>query len=357
MGLVLTGKGYGAFEPLLKTGVSVYNVVYKTSYPQGHSIEASGVLFVPENYNAAAPTVIYTHGTCGREEAPSLLADSTALYNNGMLTALMLSSAFNCVVLQPDYTGYGASADIVHPYLHKRYLPQSCLDFMEAYKHFASAADMAFNPQVVITGYSEGGYVAVALHEMIQENPASGLRVLKTLAGSGPYDNTAFALELMAKDVDLSPIEISSYLWVLDMYKRDYGYARPYAEIFSAEDNARLEAHNYQLAYLDPMQYGLQTNPVRLFNPAFIPEVLNGADTSLLRIAKENSLTDFMPADSLIFVYGGADTWVLPVNTENAYSRMSAGACPVKKYFLPEGTHPSTYPFYVKVLVEGLRNL
>ncbi len=351
---LLTRKGYEAFAPLMSTNVTLYKVTYTTEYPQGTFIQASGVIFVPDSLDAAFPTVVYTHGTCLQQEAPSLLADSVNKYNNGMLTALALASAYHCVVLEPDYIGYGASAFITHPYLHKVSLAQSCMDIIKAYRENAGKQALPFNNNIVVTGYSEGGYTAVALHEKIQETPAAGFTVKKTVAGSGPYDNTAIALELMTKSTDLNPVEVSSFLWVLEMFKTDYHYSKPYSDIFSEEDNALLKAQDYNLAYLAPVQYGLHSNPALLFKPELVTGVLDGTEQELLTISKENSLVEFAPKDSLIFVYGGADTWVYPVNTENAYNAMSAKGCKVKKYYDPAGTHPSVYALYLKVLMDSL---
>ncbi|MDR0729813.1 MAG: hypothetical protein LBF19_06820, partial [Prevotellaceae bacterium] len=70
-----------------------------------------------------------------------------------------------------------------------------------------------------------------------------------------------------------------------------------------------------------------------------------------------NSFVDFTPKDSVIFVYGDADQWVYPVNSENAYKAMSAKQCPVKAYVQPGGDHETTLPLYLEVLFARLQAL
>ena len=147
------------------------------------------------------------------------------------------------------------------------------------------------------------------------------------------------------------------------MYKKDFKYSKDYADIFSEADNTLLQSINYDLAYYSnenedgTPKLPLHEVPSLLFNSEFISGVVDGTDTEFIRMSRQNSLVDFTPKDSIIFVYGDADTWVYPSNSENAYNTMFAKGCPVEKCVYPGGDHTTTIPFYADELLVRLQAL
>jgi hypothetical protein len=350
--------GYGQYALSLQSDVRLVRVVYATEYPKGTAIHVSGALLISGDYDARFPTLLLNHGTNDkRSSAPS--AEIRALPSAEVFLGIAIASAFRCAVLIPDYIGYGESQSVTHPYMHGESLGQTGLDFVHAYREYLSdpAVDLPFNGNIIIAGYSEGGYAAVAVHKAIEAHPSGGLRVLKTIAGSGAYDLEAFSREVLSNPNPLGTQVLSSYLWVIGMYKKDFLYSKNYADIFSEADNALLQSIDYDLAYYKNETAGLPLHevPAQLFNPGFISGVLEATDTEFIRISRQNSLVDFTPKDSIIFVYGDADRWVYPVNSENAYNAMSARGCPVTTYVQRGGTHSTTIPLYVATLLERLQ--
>jgi hypothetical protein len=350
--------GYEQYALLVKSDVRLIRVVYATEYPKGTTINVSGALLISGNYDSRFPTVLFNHGTNGdRNTAPSVEIGSMPSLE--VFLGITIASAFNCAVLIPDYIGYGESKSVTHPYMHGESLGQTGLNFIRAYREYVSAPDVAlpFNNNILITGYSEGGYAAVAVHKTIDAHSSEGLKVRKTVAGAGAYDLEAFSKEVLNNPNPLGTRMLSSYLWVLGMYKTDFRYSKSYADIFSEADNASLQSIGYDLAYYKNETAGLNLHdrPSELFKPGFISGVLDDTDAEFIHISQQNSLIDFTPKDSIIFVYGDADTWVYPVNSENAYSAMSAKQCPVKAYEQPGGDHKTTLPLYLDVLLERLQ--
>ena len=359
--------GYEQYATLVQSDVRRFHVVYATEYPEGTTINVSGALLISKNYDARFPTILFNHGTnSDRNSAPSIdIQSSTPTSSIEVFMGTVVASAFDCAVLIPDYIGYGESKHITHPYTHGESLGQTGLDFIRAYREYMSAPDVAlpFNNNIVITGYSEGGYASVALHKTIDAHPSEGLKVFKTVAGAGAYDLPAFSKEILSNPNPLGTRMLSSYLWVIGMYKKDFQYSKNYTDIFSETDNALLQSINYDLAYYSNENPDgtpkLQLNevPSQLFKPAFISGVVGGTDAEFIRISQQNSFIDFTPKDSVIFVYGDADRWVYPVNSKNAYDAMSAKHCPVKAYIQPGGDHDTTLPLYVEVLLARLQAL
>jgi acetyl esterase/lipase len=281
-----------------------------------------------------------------------------------VMLGMVIASTFNCALLIPDYIGYGESINTTHPYTHAQSLGQTGLDFIRAYRQFmADSTDLAPNNDIFITGYSEGGFASVSLHKAIDALPATeGIKVFKTVAGAGAYDLEGFSKAILNNKsaTGLGTRMLSSYLWVIGMYKNDFQYSKDYAEIFSAEDNLLLSGINYNLAYYsnekaDGTPYlALHEIPSELFQPAFISGILEGTDTEFIRISKENDLLDVVPQDSLIFVHGTADNWVYPANSETAYNTMRAKGCPVKYIEVPGKDHTTALPKYVEEVLNRL---
>ncbi|MDR0567058.1 MAG: lipase family protein [Prevotellaceae bacterium] len=354
----LNASGFGQYAELMQSDVRMLRVVYATEYPKGTKINVSGALFISGSYSARFPTVVYNHGTYSdRNSAPSLEIQATPPSMEVVLGAAV-ASAFGCAVLIPDYVGYGESKNTTHPYMHGESLGQTGLDFIRAYREYAAdpAAGLSFNSSIFITGYSEGGYAAVALHKAVDDHPEEELTVLKTVAGSGAYDMVAFSKEIIDNPNPLGSQMLSSYLWVIGMYKTDFRYSKGYADIFSEADNALLQSIGYDLAYFRNAAESLPLHDIssQLFRPEFIAGIRDETDTEFIGVSRQNSLTDFAPKDSLIFVYGDADEWVYPVNSVNAYHAMLAKGCKVRAYVQPNGTHSTTLPLYVEVLLARL---
>ncbi|GHT25657.1 hypothetical protein FACS189430_12290 [Bacteroidia bacterium] len=343
----LASQGYGEYAALPTSDVQAYRMVYTTSYPKGTKLNASGTMFVPKEYDQSFPTLIFHHGTNEERESAAVLTLTETYF------CVTLSSAFHCVVLAPDYIGYGESKSVVHPYNHSESLGQSGLDFLLACKEYTRApqVDLTFNPNIFITGYSEGGYAAVALQKTIDERPSAGLNVAKTVAGTGAYDLVAFSKELVAYQNPLDAKVIASYLWMLEMYKTDHQYTKNYADIFSESDNNLLKTLNYQFAYFNTEKLNINLAPTQLLSSQFREDILNDRDAEFRAISGKNSFTDFVPRDSLIFVYGDKDRWVFPVNTENTYRAMLAKGGKVKAYLQKGGDHASTIDLYIQVVL------
>jgi dienelactone hydrolase len=358
--LTLNNQGYGRYAPLMQSNVLPFRVIYTTEYPKGTKINVSGVLLVPENYDPLFPVVVLNHGTYGnRNSAPSKEVQNHFSMSTEVFLGMAITSAFNCALLMPDYIGYGESQSVTHPYIHEESLGQTGLDFIRAFREYANdpAVSMQFNSNIFITGYSEGGYAAVALHKAIDAHPSEGLKVIKNVAGAGAYDLEAFSKAIVSNPQPLGLRMLSSYLWVLGMYKNDFMYSKVYADIFSETDNALLQSIGYNLAYFSNETAGLTLHDVasELFQPEFISGILDETDAEFIRISRENSLVDFVPKDSLIFVWGDADSWVYPVNSENAYSVMRNKGCKVASYIQLGGDHDTTLPLYIDVVLGRLK--
>lgn len=213
--------------------VHVHQLRYLTIDPQGNLTPASGALMVPggagTNCGGERPVLLYAHGTSAdRGFSMSDLGGN----DEALLVAAVFASQGH-VVVAPDYVGYGDSTLGYHPYLDA---DQQSADMIDALAASRTALPVAAEPatgdgaRLFITGYSQGGYVAMATHRALQ---SAGVAVTASAPMSGPYALAAFGDALFQGQVTHSaPLNLAL---LLASYQRAYGnlYASP-GEAFAA---------------------------------------------------------------------------------------------------------------------------
>jgi pimeloyl-ACP methyl ester carboxylesterase len=102
------------------------------------------------------------------------------------------------VVVASDYLGYAQSTYPYHPYLHAESGARVTIDALRAARALLASLGVAQSGRIVLTGYSQGGHVALATHRAIERDRPAGVAVHATGAMSGPYDLAEFASDLGA---------------------------------------------------------------------------------------------------------------------------------------------------------------
>jgi hypothetical protein len=148
------------------------------------------------------------------------------------LAAIFASQGY--IVVAPNYAGYDTSTLPYHPYLIADQESKDMIDAVAAARTalpFASATLTKDSGQLFVTGYSQGGYVAMATHRAMQ---AAGMRVTAAAPMSGPYALGAFVDAVFYGEVN-GGATVSSTL-LLTAYQHAYGniYANP-ADVFEPQ--------------------------------------------------------------------------------------------------------------------------
>lgn len=199
-------------------GVDFYHVEYQTVGGAGESATASGALMVPTgaapNCSGARPIVLYAHGTQTNKTAD--ISDITDPNNSeGALIAAVFAGQ-GYIVVAPNYAGYDTSSLPYHPFLNGDQQSKDMIDALQASRtalpKTASSAT-SDNGKLFVTGYSEGGYVAMATHKALQ---AAGAKVTASAPMSGPYALEAFVDAVFFGSVDIGstvfmPLITTSY--------------------------------------------------------------------------------------------------------------------------------------------------
>jgi dienelactone hydrolase len=218
-----------AYTP--KCTITVYHLTYQTVDPQGNLTPASGALMVPSGGTAdctgARPIVVYAHGTTTDRDFD--IAELNAADNEEGVLLAAVFAAEGYIVVAPNYLGYDTSTLAYHPYVIADQQSKEMIDALTAARTAlptADAQDSTASGKLFITGYSEGGYVAMATHSAMQ---SLAMTVTASAPMSGPYALSAFGDAIFEGEVSDSATVNVTLLVV--------GYQKAYGDIYATPDN------------------------------------------------------------------------------------------------------------------------
>jgi Prolyl oligopeptidase family len=211
-------------------GVDFYYFKYWTVGPDGSAQMASGALMVPTGSAAPCtgprPIVLYGHGTTSVSTYNIAdISDSSNAANSESALIATVFAAQGYIVVAPNYLGYDISTLGYHPYIDAA---ANSADMMDALTAARMALRSTFTPgtsddgKLYITGYSEGGYVAMATVKAMQ---AAGETVTASAPASGPYAIEAFGDAIFFGQVDLGSTEFTPLLTT--------GYQHAYGNVYT----------------------------------------------------------------------------------------------------------------------------
>ncbi len=216
--------------------ITVYHLTYRTSDPKGNITPASGALMVPSSGSDSActgarPIVLYAHGT-STDRTLDLAQLGGGNSGEGVLLAAVFA-AEGYIVVAPNYLGYDTSTLGYHPYLIAAQQSKEMIDAVSAARSALPTADAPGSTdggKLFVTGYSEGGYVAMATHSAMQ---SAGMTVTASAPMSGPYTLSAFGDAVFEGQVNASATLNVALL--IPSYQNVYGniYSAP-ADAFAA---------------------------------------------------------------------------------------------------------------------------
>jgi len=202
--------------------VHVFHIEYNTVGGANESTTASGALMVPSGASSscqgARPIVLYAHGTS--TERNFNIADLTNQHNaEGILLAAFFA-ARGYIVVAPNYAGYDTSTLTYHPFLVADQQSKDMIDALTAARSaLPTGSQVTDNGQLFITGYSQGGYVAMATHRAMQA--AGSMTVTASAPMSGPYALAAFVDAVFEGEVSGGAPVVTTLL--LTAYQKSYG--------------------------------------------------------------------------------------------------------------------------------------
>jgi Prolyl oligopeptidase family len=223
-----------AFTPTCT--VAVYHMEYETIGGQGEATTASGAIMVPSGSDASCqgqrPVLLYAHGTSAEKsyDIANLSGTTGNVNDEGVLLAAVFA-AQGYIVVAPNYAGYDTSTLSYHPYLVADQQSHDMMDALTAARSAFPGLGANAGSKLFITGYSQGGYVALATLRAMQ---SAGMSVTAAGPMSGPYALSAFADAIFMGEVDGgAPV---NFTLIVSAYQHSYGnvYTNP-SDVFSPQ--------------------------------------------------------------------------------------------------------------------------
>lgn len=214
-------------------GVDSYHIAYVSVGGAKEVTQASGAVMVPTgtapDCNGARPILLYAHGTA--IDRNFNIADYINNGEGNLIAAMFAAQGY--IVVAPNYAGYDTSTLAYHPYLNASQQSQDMIYMLTAARTALMRLPISTpmdSGQLFITGYSQGGYVAMATQQALE---AAGQPVTATAPMSGPYAMNAMADKIFYGDVILESTLFAPL--ISTSYQKAYGniYTTP-ADIYTA---------------------------------------------------------------------------------------------------------------------------
>ena len=198
--ILLTGILLGCYMAAFAANPEVLRrtLYYRSVDQNGDSLTLSGAVSVPASKDAKGVILVTHYTIAAKDEAPSVKPTSEAKY-----------LAEDYVLLMPDYIGYGATADRIHPYLHGELTATNCVDMLFAARPLLDTMDLDVSlDSIYLMGYSQGGASAIWTLKKLEEEYRDRVYVKHCFVGAGPYDVAATYDEAIRTNKVGSPLVI-----------------------------------------------------------------------------------------------------------------------------------------------------
>ncbi|MCB0533192.1 MAG: T9SS type A sorting domain-containing protein [Saprospiraceae bacterium] len=299
--------------PFIQYDVNYYRITYTTTGLQGQPDTVSGLIVVPNDASMVFPRLVYQHGTSGSK----LDVPSFNVLTNGEGVIGLLFAGLGFTTLMPDYLGLGIS-DGVHPYVHAATEASVATDMLAVLPTFNNQYGVHTNEQLFITGYSQGGHAAMALHREVETNLSANYTVTAAAHLSGPYSISGVMRDLiLSEDVYYYPAYLPN---TIISYQAAYGnlytqlsdiFVEPYATKIGQFYNGTISLNqmNSQLISLLIANEGA-SKPIRMFQPAVVQDVTTNPDHPFNVALRANDVYAWAPEAPTRIFYCKADDQV-----------------------------------------------
>lgn len=204
-----------------KCGVSVQYMHYDTLDAKGQPTNATGAVFVPTGNDPSCqgerPVVLHAHGTAVQQNFN--FAEVGNKDNEAGLRATSMANIFagqGFIVIAPNYAGYDKSKLNYHPYLNAEQQSHEMGDALKAGREVLaklSDSKVKDNGKLFLTGYSQGGHVALATaryFEKIKE-PVTALMPMSGPYAMGAFGDVVFGGNVMVGGTFFAPLMARSF--------------------------------------------------------------------------------------------------------------------------------------------------
>lgn len=303
------------------SNVTIYNVVYKTTY-KGEEILVSGRVFVPDT-EAIVSTICFSHGTIAADNE----AFTTSSASSGTSFLLSGLASLGFVVVAPDLIGFGASSVRPQAYYLEEPTAVTSIDNIYASRILAGDLGVKVDNELYLAGYSQGGYSTMATHKYIEDQGIKYFELKASFPAAGGYDIKGVQEEVFSNETYDNPFYLglitnayfTHYDWADENRSLSMFFNNPYADLIPSLIDGSKSGEQINQALTDTLSVLIQLEYLQSPNApkyAFINEAYN-----------ENSPTYWKPAVPIFMYHGDADVTVPYQNSSDVYDGfIEAGA-------------------------------
>ncbi len=314
----------------VRTGVSLYKILYMTTNVHGATDTASGLLVYPDmSIHDAQPIVVYQHGTTnGPNDVPSRLTSGS--------DEALAYGAMGYVTLAADYLGLGDNPGF-HPYVHAASEASVALDLLFAVAEWIEVTTgEGWIGDLFISGYSQGGHAAAALQKELEHNWGLVFPVTASTLMSGPYSLSGVMFDrIISDEIYYTPAYVA---YIVLAYQEAYGTLyTDLSDIFKSSYVPIIEnfySHNITTSLLNFFLTGQLINDITVSKPKFmfkdsvLQEIISNENHPLRVALRDNDLYDWTPQAPTRLYYCTADEQVPFKNSIVADSVMQSNGAP-----------------------------
>ncbi len=315
----------------IKDSVEVYRITYQTTL-NGAPIIASGAILLPEN-GPVLRLASYQHSTfTNLSDAPSNYGtfDLTGRGNGSGFETIQMPTMLatdGYIVSCPDYIGFGVTSNLLETYVSKQ-TATTAFDMLQATKEFMQQRNI--QPQkdsIALFGYSEGGYVTMALHQVIESKTTWPVSL--EFAGNGPYDISSTTDSVLNKKSGVGSTPFWSFIGNYALLAYSLVYYSPYASsltirsILNQPYATTLPALFQPIFWPNiPQSFNISDIPSVFFNPALIQGYFSntGVYADLRNFIISQDVYNWKPKYPVTLFASSADSLVFWTNSDSAYT-------------------------------------
>lgn len=287
-----------------------YKLTYATTDGLGQPDTASGLITLPADTTIVFPVTAYMHGTAFARDA----VPTTPTTQERFLIYALATSGY--IAVAPDYIGYGES-DRFHPYVHAASEASSGRDLLLAAREFMDRIGRRYSDQLFVTGYSQGGHAAMALHRDIQESGADdGLVVTAGAHLSGPYSISGVMREatLTTERPTLPGFIVFTYVSYNNVYglydSLGQAFVSPYLEVIDSFDRELIDGEYFN-AQLDTLLRERDERLIDMFQDSIGQQIVaNDPDSRIIQALRANDTYAWAPEAPTLLYYCTQDEQV-----------------------------------------------
>ncbi|MEI6455548.1 MAG: lipase family protein [bacterium] len=326
------------YKALPNKKVKIVSIVYNTIGPDGEPILASGAIFYPSvdaDYERKG-TILGVHYTYGADyEVPS--------QKMGVTEGLF--ALFGYAVVAPDYIGYGASKDKVHPYYDVVSTGQASADMLLAAKEYFASISRKMSHKITVMGYSQGGQASLSFLRFVETEPMykDAFVIDQVFAGGGAYDLIKSYDTFVEKDYSSQPVTIPLLVLGINYGENlELDLKQMFAETLYCNYKEWIISKKYTTDEVTAMMK--ETKLTKIMAPEAF-DTLNENTRKFRQGLRNNSLivygriTNWVPKAKITLLHATDDTIVPYENTESAYKAFTAAGCNVTKHDIPHKDH------------------